>query len=61
MGNKGRCMEWLAVGEKIQWNLIFGKQIIEHIELQISLRKNNRIYRVAISKWERDLVFLRRL
>ena len=36
-------------------------QIIEHIELQISLRRNNRMYNIAISKWERDLAFLRRL
>ncbi len=42
-------------------NLMSKWQIIEHIELQISLRRNNRMYNVAISKWERDLTFLRRL
>jgi hypothetical protein len=36
-------------------------QVIEHIELQISLRKNNSMYDIAISKWERDLAFLRKL
>ena len=33
--------------------------IIEHIELQISLRKNKPMYAVAISKWERDLKYIR--
>lgn len=33
--------------------------IIEHIELQISLRKNNSIYNTAILKWERDLQYIR--
>lgn len=33
--------------------------IIEHIELQISLRKNNSIYATAIRKWERDLQYIR--
>ena len=42
-------------------NLMSKWQIIEHIELQISLRRNNRMYNIAISKWERDLAFLRRL
>lgn len=37
------------------------RQVIEHIELQISLRKNNSMYGIAISKWERDLAFLRKL
>ena len=36
-------------------------QISEHIELQISLRKNNSMYDIAISKWERDLAFLRKI
>ena len=36
-------------------------QVIEHIELQISLRKNNSMYDIAISKWERDLAFLRKI
>ena len=42
-------------------NLMSKWQIIEHIELQISLRRNNRMYSIAISKWERDLSFLRKL
>ena len=37
------------------------RQVIEHIELQISLRKNNSMYDIAISKWERDLQFLRKM
>ena len=45
----------------INRNLMSKWQIIEHIELQISLRKNNSMYNIAISKWERDLSFLRRL
>lgn len=35
------------------------RQIVEHIELQMNLRKNNATYDVAISKWERDVAFLR--
>lgn len=45
----------------IQQKLMSKQQIIEHIELQISLRQNNRMYSTAISKWERDLAFLRKL
>lgn len=33
-------------------------QVIEHIELQIGLRKNNSMYDIAISKWKRDIAFL---
>lgn len=33
--------------------------VIEHIELQISLRKNNSMYTTAILKWERDLQYIR--
>ena len=33
--------------------------VIEHIELQISLRKNNSMYATAISKWERDLQYIK--
>ena len=40
-------------------NLMTKWQIIEHIELQISLRKNNSIYRTAIFKWERDLQYIK--
>lgn len=43
----------------INRNLMSKWQIIEHIELQISLRRNNRMYNIAVSKWERDLAFLR--
>ena len=42
-------------------NLMSKWQIIEHIELQISLRRNNKMYSMAISKWERDLSFLRKI
>ena len=45
----------------IQRNLMSKQQIIEHIGLQIALRQNNRMFSVAISKWERDLAFLRKL
>ena len=45
----------------ISKKLMSRRQVIEHIELQISLRKNNSMYGIAISKWERDLAFLRRL
>ena len=45
----------------INKNLMSKRNVIEHIELQISLRKNNPMYGIAISKWERDLAFLRRL
>ena len=45
----------------INRNLMSKWQIIEHIELQISLRRNNRMYNIAISKWERDLAFLKKI
>ena len=37
------------------------RQVVEHIELQINLRKNKRMYNLAIAKWERDVEFLRKL
>ena len=45
----------------ISQKLMSRRQVIEHIELQISLRKNNSMYDIAISKWERDLQFLRKM
>ncbi len=51
-----------AILLKVIENKIMSKyQVIEHIELQISLRKNNSMYDIAISKWECDLAFLRKL
>ena len=40
-------------------NKMSKRQVIDHIELQIKLRSGNRMYDIAISKWNRDLAFLR--
>lgn len=51
-----------AILRKVIENGKMGRnQAIDHIELQINLRKHNSIYNIAISKWERDLMFLKSL
>ena len=40
-------------------NKMSKRQVIDHIELQIKLRTGKPMYDIAISKWERDLAFLK--
>ena len=39
--------------------LMTKQEIIAHIELQISLRKNNEMYNNAVLKWKRDLLYIK--
>ena len=45
----------------IKNNTMSKRQVADHIEWQINLKKNNHKYAIAIAKWKRDLEFLKTL